>query len=238
MLDFLIFRVRIVVQMEEILHFLHTGCCQIDYLILFINNKISGFLLLNTHDGIQFAQILHILAALHSAGKKIAHFMALECEEKRYRHIHATGSFGWRWMPEYVKEHGVDLEKNPHLTMQEYIYNMPTLMAAADLFISRAGASTLNEIAAAGTPCIIVPSPNVTNNHQEKNARVLEQRGAAVVIREDHCDGQKLYAAAKELLEDENRCKAMRKALHDMAVIDSTERIYQIICDLAKSHKS
>ena len=170
--------------------------------------------------------------------KKIAHFMALECEEKRYRHIHATGSFGWRWMPEYVKEHGVDLEKNPHLTMQEYIYNMPTLMAAADLFISRAGASTLNEIAAAGTPCIIVPSPNVTNNHQEKNARVLEQRGAAVVIREDHCDGQKLYAAAKELLEDEDRCKAMRKALRDMAVIDSTERIYQIICDLAKSHKS
>ena len=115
---------------------------------------------------------------------------------------------------------------------------MPTLMAAADLFISRAGASTLNEIAAAGTPCIIVPSPNVTNNHQEKNARVLEQRGAAVVIREDHCDGQSLYAAAKELLEDEDRCKAMRKALHDMAVIDSTERIYQIICDLAKSHKS
>ena len=52
--------------------------------------------------------------------------------------------------------------------MQEYIYNMPELVAAADVVISRAGASTLNEIAAAGTPCIIVPSPNVTNDHQEK----------------------------------------------------------------------
>ena len=169
--------------------------------------------------------------------KKIAHFMKLECEENRYRHIHATGSFGWRWMPEYVKEHGVDLEKHPLVTMQEYIYNMPTLMAAADLFISRAGASTLNEIAAAGTPCIIVPSPNVTNNHQEKNARILEQRGAAVVIREDECDGEVLYNAAKALLENEERCAQMRTALRQVAVIDSVERIYQIIVDLANSPK-
>lgn len=167
--------------------------------------------------------------------KKIARFMKLECEEKRYRHIHATGSFGWRWMPDYVREQGVDLSANPLVTMQEYIYNMPTVMAAADLFISRAGASTLNEIAAAGTPCIIVPSPNVTNNHQEKNARILEQRGAAVVLRENECDGETLYRAAKELLEDKERCAKMRSALREMAVIDSTERIYQIIMQLAKS---
>ena len=167
--------------------------------------------------------------------KKIARFMKLECEEKRYRHIHATGSFGWRWMPDYVREQGVDLSANPLVTMQEYIYNMPTVMAAADLFISRAGASTLNEIAAAGTPCIIVPSPNVTNNHQEKNARILEQRGAAVVLRENECDGDTLYRAAKELLEDKERCAKMRSALREMAVIDSTERIYQIIMQLAKS---
>lgn len=167
--------------------------------------------------------------------KKIAHFMKLECEENRYRHIHATGSFGWRWMPEYAAQHGVDLTAHPLVTMQEYIYNMPTVMAAADLFISRAGASTLNEIAAAGTPCIIVPSPNVTNNHQEKNARILEQRGAAVVIRENECDGEVLYRAAKELLEDKERCAKMRTALREVAVIDSAERIYKIILDLAKS---
>ena len=169
--------------------------------------------------------------------KKIAQFMKLECEENRYRHIHATGSFGWRWMPDFVKDMGVNLKKYPLVSMQEYIYNMPTVMAAADLFISRAGASTLNEIAAAGTPCIIVPSPNVTNNHQEKNARILEQRGAAVVICEDDCDGKVLYEAAKGLLEDRERCASMRKALRQMAVIDSADRICQIICDLAKSQK-
>ena len=164
--------------------------------------------------------------------KKIAGFMKLECEEGLYRHIHATGSFGWRWMPDFVKEQGVDLEAQELVTMQEYIYNMPTLMAAADLFISRAGASTLNEIAAAGTPCIIVPSPNVTNNHQEKNARILEQRGAAVVIREADCDGEVLYKAAKELLEDQSRREAMSKALREVAVIDSAERILDIVLEL------
>ena len=166
--------------------------------------------------------------------KKITRFMELECKDNCFRHIHATGSFGWRWMPEYVKEHGVDLAAHPLITMQEYIYNMPTLMAAADVIISRAGASTLNEIAAAGTPCIIVPSPNVTNNHQEKNARILEQRGAAVVIREEDCDGDRLYAAAKELLSDDARRAAMRTALREVAVVDSAERIYRIILELAK----
>ena len=167
--------------------------------------------------------------------KKIAQFMKLECEENRFRHIHATGSFGWRWMPEYVKEQGVDLAAHPMVTMQEYIYNMPTLMAAADLFLSRAGASTLNEIAAAGTPSIIVPSPNVTNNHQEKNARILEQRGAAVVLRESECDGERLYREACALLEDEARRKKMRTALREVAVLDSAERIYRILMELAKS---
>lgn len=167
--------------------------------------------------------------------KKIAQFMKLECKDECFTHIHATGSFGWRWMPEYVRQQGVDLAAHPSITMQEYIYNMPTVMAAADLAICRAGASTLNEIAAAGTPCIIVPSPNVTNNHQEKNARILEQRGAAVVLREDECDGARLYEAAKSLLADEKKRASMRTALRELAVIDSAERIYQIIVDLAKS---
>ena len=166
--------------------------------------------------------------------KKIAEFMRLECGEN-WRHIHATGSYGWKWMPEYVKEQGIDLAAHPRIVMQDYIYNMPELMAAADLIISRAGASTLNEIAVAGTPCIIVPSPNVTNNHQEKNARILEKHGAAVVLRENECDGALLYRTAKELLEDAPRREAMRRNLRELAVLDSTQRIYTIITELAKA---
>lgn len=167
--------------------------------------------------------------------KLIAGFFALECRAGTpWRHIHATGSYGWRWMPDYVREQGVDLSAHPEIDMREYIFNMPDLMAAADLIITRAGASSLSEIQAAGTPCIIVPSPNVTDHHQEKNARVLERRGAALVMLEPGLTAETLYAAAKSLLEDRSRSDAMRKALHDMAVVDSAERILSVILELAK----
>ena len=107
-------------------------------------------------------------------------------------------------------------------------------MAAADLIITRAGASTLSEIQAAGTPCIIVPSPNVTDNHQEKNARVLERHGAAIVLLEPGLSAEKLYETAKNLLGDDARRAAMTAALHEMAVVDSAERIYQTILELAR----
>ncbi|MDR0890331.1 MAG: UDP-N-acetylglucosamine--N-acetylmuramyl-(pentapeptide) pyrophosphoryl-undecaprenol N-acetylglucosamine transferase [Oscillospiraceae bacterium] len=166
--------------------------------------------------------------------KKMAQFLKLACAEESFRCVYATGSYGWRWMPDYVREQGVDLKKHPHITMQEYIYNMPVLMAAADVVIGRAGSSTLNEIAAAGTPCIIVPSPNVANNHQEKNAEILGKRGAALVIHEAQCSGELLYEETKKLLNDEARCAAMRTALREIAVVDSAERIYTIITELAK----
>jgi UDP-N-acetylglucosamine--N-acetylmuramyl-(pentapeptide) pyrophosphoryl-undecaprenol N-acetylglucosamine transferase len=165
--------------------------------------------------------------------KLMADFLLLEQKAGcPWRHVHATGSFGWKWMPQLAAEKGVDLKAHPELELREYIHNMPELMAAADLIITRAGASSLNEIEAAGTPCIIVPSPNVTDNHQEKNARVLERRGAAQVILEPGLTGDALYEAAKALLADEPRRAAMRKALQDMAVVDAAARIYQTILEL------
>ena len=167
--------------------------------------------------------------------KKIAQFMRCECEDGTpFHHIHATGSFGWRWMPEYVKEMGVDLAAHPRIDMREYIYDMPQVLAAADLIICRAGAATIAEVCASGTPCIMVPSPNVTGNHQEKNARVLERSGAAAVVREADCDGKSLYETAKSILSDAGRMRAMRASARDMAVVDAAERIYQTALDLAK----
>ena len=166
--------------------------------------------------------------------KRIADFFRLECEAGcPWHHIHATGSYGWRWMPDYVKERGVDLSAHPEIDMREYIYNMPDLMAAADLIITRAGASSLSEIQAAGTPCIIVPSPNVTDNHQEKNARVLERRGAARVILEPGLTAEALFAAARELMMDQTARADMTRALQAMAVVDSAERIYNTVLELA-----
>ncbi len=167
--------------------------------------------------------------------KKIAGFMVREAEHDLFQHIHATGSFGWQWMPDYVRELGLDLSKHPNIDMQEYLYDMPTAMAAADLMICRAGAATISEITVSGTPAIIVPSPNVTDNHQEKNARVLEQAGAAVVLRENECDGDSLYAAAEALLRDPEKLRSMRQALAGMAVVDATERICNTVLGVLKA---
>ena len=181
-----------------------------------------------------------IVSAFGSLGaremnKALAQFMKLEQDAGcPFQHIHATGSYGWKWMPDHVKEQGVDLEQCPGIDMIEYIYNMPTLMAAADLVISRAGASSCSEIAASGTPCILIPSPNVTDNHQEKNAQVLADRGGCVMVRESECSGQRLYDEACALLSDGQRRGEMRKALLDWVVPDSAERICDCIIKLAR----
>lgn len=152
-----------------------------------------------------------------------------------FRHMHAVGSFGWKWMPDLVKSKGVDLTEDNSITMQEYIYNMPTVMAAADVFISRAGASSCNEIAASGTPCVLIPSPNVTDNHQEKNARALEEKGAAVVVLEKDCTAELLMEKITGLLQDKKAYSTMSQALHSIAVPDSAERVCDIMQDLINS---
>jgi len=107
-------------------------------------------------------------------------------------------------------------------------------MAAADVIISRAGASSCGEIAASGTPCVLIPSPNVTDNHQEKNARALESQGGAAVILEKDCTPQRLYQEILSLLEDTERYSAMRKALYGISVPDSAERLCAVMEQLAK----
>ena len=151
-----------------------------------------------------------------------------------YQHLHAVGSYGWEWMPDYVKDQGVDLEQAKSISMTEYIYNMPTVMAAADVVISRAGASSCNEIAASGTPCLLIPSPNVTDNHQEKNARALEAKGGAVVMLEKDCSAQAFLDTVKGLLENPDRYRAMSKALLDLSVPDSAERLCNVMEQLIR----
>ena len=150
-----------------------------------------------------------------------------------FQHIHAVGSYGWSWMPEYVRNKGVDLEKADGIDMKEYIYNMPTVMAAADIMISRAGASSCNEIAASATPCILIPSPNVTDNHQEKNARALAESGGAVLVLEKDCTAQVLMDKINGLLRDREAYERMRTAQRNMVVLDSAERLCDIIAQLA-----
>jgi UDP-N-acetylglucosamine--N-acetylmuramyl-(pentapeptide) pyrophosphoryl-undecaprenol N-acetylglucosamine transferase len=152
-----------------------------------------------------------------------------------FHHIHATGSFGWEWMPGFVKEKGVDLENATSIDMREYIFNMPTVMAAADVIISRAGAATCNEIGASATPSILIPSPNVTANHQEKNARVLYDHGVTVLVLEKDCTPEVIYREIRGLLSDEVRREAISAKLRKLVRLDSTERICDIVEEITKA---
>ena len=126
-------------------------------------------------------------------------------------------------MTDELKRRGISVSKDE---VRPYIDNMPTVMAAADLVICRAGASTLGELTALGKPAILVPSPFVAANHQYKNAKVLADRGGALLLEEKDCSGDLLYEKAMELLADGSRRAAMSRALKELAAPAAAEDIY------------
>ena len=158
-------------------------------------------------------------------------FQAEAAEGFPFHHIHGAGR-NYKSLTAALAERGVDLTGGAEV--REYIYDMPLVMAAADLVVCRAGASTISELTAIAKPCVLVPSPNVTNNHQEKNARVLEHHGAAVVLLEPEIDGAALYREVKELLADPEKRSNMSKALTELSVTDAAEEIYQTLMSLMK----
>lgn len=151
-----------------------------------------------------------------------------------FHHIHGAGR-NYKSLTAALQQRGVELTGGAEV--REYIYDMPLVMAAADLVVCRAGASTISELTAIAKPCVLVPSPNVTNNHQEKNARVLEHHGAAVVLLEPDIDGAALYREVKDLLVDPEKRAAMSKALSELSVTDAAEEIYQTLMSLMKEGK-
>lgn len=165
--------------------------------------------------------------------REMARFLALEARSGLpFHHVHGAGAIGCQRMGEYLREAEVDLSRTPELEVREYIQNMAELMRAADLVICRAGASTISELTALGVPAIIVPSPNVTHNHQEHNARVLSDAGGAVMILEKDSSGQRLYDTSRDILHDQARQKAMSAAMSSLGTIDAAEKIYAAVMSL------
>ena len=166
--------------------------------------------------------------------RQMADFLALEAKKEPFHHIHGAGEAGYPLLLALLEEKGVDLKNHPALDVREYIYDMAAVMRAADLVICRAGASTISELTALGVPALIVPSPYVTNNHQEKNARALEEAGGATVLLEKDSSGQALFQAACGILHDKERRSGMEKAMASLGIRDAAERIYQTVLEVCK----
>lgn len=152
--------------------------------------------------------------------------------------IHSAGTNGSEFLKSFENEgfesiaDGV-LRKNT-VEIRKYIDNMDVCMAAADLVIGRAGASSLSEIEAMGKASILIPSPYVAENHQFHNAMALVNRNAARIIEEKDLTGESLKKEVNELLSSPDTLFEIEKNAKDMAILNSRERIADIIISLAK----
>ena len=172
-----------------------------------------------------------------TVNEAIADLMAWHVPEGKLHHIHATGQYGVELLPELLRQKGVAFENNPNLDIREYIHDMPECLAAADLVIARAGAMTLAELTAVGRASVLIPSPNVAENHQYHNAMVLANHQAAVVIEEKDLTGEKLVAVVKDMTADPQKLREIGLAAKALGVPDACGHITDELLKLYEAHQ-
>lgn len=145
---------------------------------------------------------------------------------KNYNLVIGTGKGGF--------EQYKDLKTSDNVLIVDYIEDIVGLLKTADLFISRAGATTISEIGVIGVPTIFIPSPYVTANHQVLNAKSLVERDAALVLEEKDLTSNKLSELIDETLADETKLKKLRRNLKKTAVKNSATLIYEKLCEIKK----
>ena len=118
-----------------------------------------------------------------------------------------------------------------------WLDNLPEAIAAADLVVSRAGGSVF-ELAAIGRPAILVPYPHATADHQAKNARWLAEAGAAVVLPDAECTGERLQALVGALLADRRRLEGMADAARAAGRPDAADRVAEEALALVRRPRS
>lgn len=169
--------------------------------------------------------------ALNSA---VLSLMERVAEHPEIYHLHATGKRAYEKVYQEFCQRGLKAHKN--LSLVPFITPMPSYMAAADLVISRAGAMTVSELAALGRAAILVPSPNVTGNHQYKNAAALAAREAAVLLREEELEA-KLTQTVFSLLENEEKRGRMSRNIRLFYDPQANERIWRDILFLCRCRR-
>jgi UDP-N-acetylglucosamine--N-acetylmuramyl-(pentapeptide) pyrophosphoryl-undecaprenol N-acetylglucosamine transferase len=144
------------------------------------------------------------------------------------RFIHQTGERDYNAVQEAYRHQGVRAE------VQAFIDDVPQAMARADLLVSRAGAMTVAEVAAAGKAAVLIPFPHAADQHQLENARALERAGAARVMEERTLTPERLAEAIRELLGSPQQLAAMERGARSLARPDATARIADWVEELAR----
>ena len=146
----------------------------------------------------------------------------------KINHIHGYGGMGKDTFPAAMKKYGVPM-KSDRTRITEYINDMDTCMAAADLVICRSGATTLAELEAMGKPAILIPSPIVAGNHQFHNANVLGKAGAAIVIEQKNVKCEEVTGIIEDLYNDPSQVKEMSECSKKLWIADTSDKIWQTV---------
>ena len=152
-------------------------------------------------------------------------------KKSNIKHLHATGAANY---DEIKKNALADLNDKNGCKIMPYIDDMATAMSAADIVISRCGAMTLSEICAVGAAAIFIPSPNVADNHQLKNAQHLEALGAAVIIEESSLSVRSLMDKVRELTDVADQRNALAAKAAELGKTNATQLIAKEILSLVK----
>ena len=163
----------------------------------------------------------------------LVRMLPLMRNQKDFYLIHATGSHYHQEVLKKLEAVGVK-PGECNADVREYIFDSARVLAAADLVLCRAGASTLAELSSMGKPALIVPSPNVTNHHQEKNARLVERAGGARVLLEGEFDEHSFLNEIRSLLSDPEGLETMSDRMRELSVPDALERIVEAVLEYAR----
>jgi len=147
-------------------------------------------------------------------------------------HCHACGS---RYYDAFKSE--AEAAEGNNIRLSEYIYDMPLYMSAADVVVCRAGAMTLSELSVMGKAAVLIPSPNVTDNHQYKNAKVIADGGGAFLVEEGDEMEKDVQNAIERLYGDKTLCKNMGAAMYSFARPEAGKTIYSEIIRLIEGRK-
>ena len=187
--------------------------------------------------GIKDGQIL-VLSMGGSLGAETINKAMVELIADNYKNedfyfLHAMGQYGL-WVPDKLKEKGVSLDEAKNVEIREYIKDMDVCMSAADLVICRAGASSLSELQALGKASILIPSPNVAENHQYHNAMALVEKDAARLIEEKNLTKEAMAELFASLTSNKEALERIGQNARNMALVNAKEHIAEIVVSLAE----
>ncbi|HLU21992.1 MAG TPA: undecaprenyldiphospho-muramoylpentapeptide beta-N-acetylglucosaminyltransferase [Bacillaceae bacterium] len=152
---------------------------------------------------------------------------------KPYQVMYVTGNAHF----DAVMEEAKLLGTHDNVAIIPFIHNMQDVLTSIDLVVGRAGATSIAEITAIGVPSILIPSPYVTNNHQEKNADALVKKGAANMILEKELTSKRLVDSIDSILLDESKRRAMGENAKKLGIRDASEKLISVILDLMNEKK-